>query len=247
MTQSLLSLWCGDTYGLQAVSTPSVPSEENSSSSTYTLIWFCMNVLQLPQYMHLTPCIWWFTHPQMQTPHVWHFMPSNIGICQAHDTVKQPQFSPYSCYLSITKTCQGSPAPNINWPPFLGTVWVTWLMMQRCSNWVKISLLSCCISMSLSYKFSLSVWPEAGKGQKMQHILQKTPVWQNNWLFCDLSIVVWMPRTCGGGFCIEKHLSVRFTLFGNHLPYLAIVPGWLWCQQENHRDTGEDSDMCKWV
>ena len=34
-----------------------------------------------------------------------------------------------------------------------------------------------------------------------------------------------MLETCGGGFSMKKHPSVKVTLFGNQLPFLGILAG----------------------
>ena len=72
---------------------------------------------------------------------------------------------------------------------FFGTVWVTWSMTCNRSNTTRISSLRCCDRTSSLDAFLLSMWPKSEKSKKAQYILQKTPVWKNWWLFCDLSIV----------------------------------------------------------
>ena len=95
-------------------------------------------------------------------------MSSDIDKCQVNDTVKLPQFSPYILWFFLHQKMPILPCTEYNplFDRFFGTVWVTWSMTQRRSNWARNSSLGCCVSTSLLDAFSLSMWPKSEKERK---------------------------------------------------------------------------------
>ena len=95
-------------------------------------------------------------------------MSSDMDMCYVHDTVKLPQFSPYFLRFFLHQQMLILPCTEYNplFDRFFGTVWVTWSMTQRRSNWARNSLLGCCVSTSSLDAFSLSMWPKSEKERK---------------------------------------------------------------------------------
>ena len=148
-------------------------------------------------------------------------MSSDIDMCLVNDTVRLPQFSPHFCDFSSTKRCQSCPALNI-----IRFLTAFLALFESPDQWRAIAATQrgfpryvAAIARHRSTRFHLACDPRVKKCKKAQYILQKTPVWKNWWLFCDLNIVFLMLETCGSGFCMKKHPSVEIALFGSWLPF----------------------------
>ena len=100
-------------------------------------------------------------------------------------------FPPIFCDFSSTKRCQSCPALNIirfltaflalsESPDQWRAVYSAQRGNCRCAEWT---------ARHRSMRFHWACDPRVEKSEKAQYILQKTPVWKNWWLFCDLSIV----------------------------------------------------------
>ena len=132
---------------------------------------------------------------------------SEMDMCYVHDTVKLPQFSPYFFDFSCSKTCQSCPALNI-----IRFLTAFLALSESPDQWRRDAATERGIPASLHHCWMPFHWacdPRVKKCEKVQYILQKTPVWKNWWLFCAVSL------------CMEKHPPVKFTLVRNHVLFLA--------------------------
>ena len=158
-------------------------------------------------------------------------------------------FPPIFCDFSSTKRCQSCPALNI-----IRFLTAFLALFESPDQWRRDAAtergIPRSVAVSLRHRSTRFHWaydPRVKKSEKAQYILQKTPVWKNWWLFCDLNIVFQMLETCGGGFCMEKHPSVEVTLFGNWLPFWEIPAQMATVRAENSQKFWKNSHMCQWV
>ena len=123
-----------------------------------------------------------------------------------HKCINVFAYKSASAYLPLWTLCQET-KPEIT----LATK-----VISKCRKIIKIADRQCAVwYITLLNALSWSMWPETGKERKSAIYMQKTPVWKNWWLFCEVSL------------CIEKHPPVKFACVRNHVIFLANTLGQL--------------------
>ena len=128
-------------------------------------------------------------------------------------------FPPIFCDFSFTKRCQSCPALNI-----IRFLTAFLALFESPDQWRAIAATQrgfprcvAAIARHRSTRFHWACDLRLKKSEKAEYILQKTPVWKNWWLFCEVSL------------CIEKHPPVKVTLVRNHVLFFGNYTGRATC------------------